>query len=178
MATQSGPAQIEITPYAGGTTLIITREQQLEDCSLSIERLNFEHRTQESAAPADYRKTGINVGLAISIADSNNIDLIAAAFATEVITDGTTPTEKKIVLKDDAGLEFPKFEVVVKPYIGEDLAEESEWWTILNAVAVSPDAFEQVFGLETQRQFNLRYMGLADPTTREKAVFGYVGATP
>lgn len=175
--TQSGPSQVEITPYDGGSTIIIPREAQLEDCSVSIERLNFEHRTQESAAPFDYRKTGINAGVAISVADVNNFDYLELAFAGNTVVDGTDPEKKKIVLSDDAGLEFPKFEVIVKPLIGTTIAPATEWITLLYSVPVSPDAWEQVFGLETQRQFNIRFMGLADPTSREKVVLGDITAT-
>lgn len=170
MPASSGPAQIEITPVGGGSTTIITREDQLEDAMMSIERLNFEHRTQESGAPIDYRKTGINAGLAVSIADVERFPLIGLAFGADVIVDGT---KRKIELSDDAGLEFAKFSLVVKPYAGAlPTTDQNQWWTFLNAVAVSPDAFEMAFGLETQRQFNLRFMALPDPSTRVKVIIG------
>lgn len=175
MPTASGPARIEI---GTGTPIIIDQEDQLDNCTLTIARLNFEHRTQASAAPWDYKKTGINVGLGISIADVDQLELIALAFNTDVITDALDATKKKIELYDDAGKSYTRQQVVVKPYIGEDLAPASQWWTLPSAAAVSTEDFTNVFGLEVQRSFPLMIMGLAAPGTRLKAVYGDITATP
>lgn len=175
MPTASGPAKIEI---GTATPIIIEPEDQLENCTLTIARLNFEHRTQASGAPWDYVKTGINISLGISIADVDQLELIALAFNTDVITDATDPTKKKIELYDDAGKRYTRRPVTVKPYIGEDLAPASQWWFLPSACAVSTEDFTNVFGLEVQRTFPLMIMGLADPTTRLKAVYGDATATP
>lgn len=176
MPSTSGPAQIVIGEGAGSITL--DREDQFENAVLTVNRLVFEHRTQLSAAPFDYRKTGLNLGLALSISDADNLDLIALAFNTVVETDATTPTKKRVVLRDDAGKTFARQKVVIKPYLGDVLAPADAWWTFPSGAVVSTDDFVQTFGLEAQRTSNLTIMGLADPTTLIKAIYGDATVVP
>ena len=173
MPSVSGPAQIEI----GTTTPItITRDMQFEDAMLSIERMNFELKTQQSDAPDDYRKTGISVGLSLSISDATNLNLIALALNTTVVSPGSNPY---IALSDDAGKGYTRIKVVVKPFASEVVSTDaSTWWTLPSAAAVTDEAFENAFGLTTQRAFSLRLMGLAVPTGTYKGIKAVYGTAP
>lgn len=183
MATRSGPAQIEVTPLgvSNPTTITIPREDQMEDAMITIERLVFEHRTQESAAPAKYIKTGINAGLAVSIANMEKFEYLGLAFSEQVVTQNLTGggVKQKIELSDDAGLEFAKYKVVIKPYIGATATTDAnKWWTFPHACVVSSETFEMAFGLETQQRFNIRFVALPDPNNnRVKVIIGDATAT-
>lgn len=172
----AGPAEFTIGEGVGA--IIITRDQQLADATLTINRPTLSLVNQASVEPSDMIRTGLSGGWAISISDWT-LDKIALAFGTTVITDAVTATKKKVVLTDRGGCKAPRLKVVAKPY-DCDLAttDKTRWITFPSAALITTDAFTTAFGLQTQRSFSIGIMAFPDPVTGARVIMGDETATP
>ena len=162
MPSVSGPCEVSVGE--GTTAFTVGRDQQFEDATLSVERMKFDLKTQASDAPDDYTKTGIKVGLTLSISDASSLSMCASAFNTGV--QGAVGSQY-IALSDDAGKGYTRQRIIIKPYLGDALSPPENWWIIPAAAAVADGAFEAAFGLTTQRNFNFQLVGLGS-TLSEK----------
>lgn len=176
MAPIAGPIEVTI---GTGTPIIISRDKQFENATLTIQTPQFNLTTQASAQPSNVIKQGFGATLMLSIAETDDLALLALRFARPIIVDGTTSTKKKIEIKDDAGCQFPRNKVIIKPYdcLGPT-ADASRWITFPSAITATADDFSEVFGIATQRSYNFGIMAMPDPTTGVRVIIGDETATP
>jgi hypothetical protein len=159
----AGPAQIEIdpgaTPYA-----TITKDMQLDDLVISLEKDVFELTNQQSSRPAGYIQTGVDITVNLSVGDMVlRNKLMALAVESTVIT---TTGKEKVNVSDQAGKALTSKKLLIKPYVGDTVsAAANDWLTIYKAVVISLADTEITYGLRTQQQIKIRFAAMPDSTT-------------
>lgn len=177
--TKSGPVQVEFiddstpTPV---TVATITRDDQLEDASFNVQRGYFGERNQSSAFPVNYRNTGVEAILQLSLANMT-LDNLVLAFDGVLVVDGVTPTDRKLTVGDDAGKRPTRYKVVVKPYDGETVTTDEECWITMPCGQIQTDNTNIAFGLETQSAANFSVYALPG-ATGERFFYGVESAQP
>jgi len=164
----AAPAQIVIDP--AGTPFTIAKDDQLEDCVVSVDKDVFELRSLASSRPQDVIQTGMNVRLTVVFADmARRLEAMALMFGTTVVT---ATTKRRVTLADNAGAAIPGKKIVIKPYNGELVSTDANSWiTLTNAKLVDTSGSNLAYGLATQQRLSLTFDAFRDGTGN-KVVFG------
>lgn len=163
-----GPAQVQIDP--DGVNIVVSRDQQLNELTITPILDTTPLNSQGSSQPLAYIQTGTGIQFDLSVADMDlKLTLLALAMNTTVVGSGAA---KKVEQKDLAGVKVQGKKVLIKPYDGLlPSADANSWITIPSAQISALDGTTLTYGLTTQQEIRLRFMGMPD-VTGIKAIYG------
>jgi hypothetical protein len=157
------------------TSLVLTKTDQLEACSVTLRTMVQPNNTQVSESPISETITGFEGSATISVAKETPL-LVERAFNTTYIPGVTVNDPGLHRISDKSGLtvgacnELPFRTVVIRPYgCGDSVLTDPEEWLIFPWAFFKADA-NPSFGIGTQFSYNIMFTAFPNPVTGKDRV--------
>jgi hypothetical protein len=125
-----GPAQVTIKNFDGDDNdLIFDADDQDGPTTVALTQQDFPLMTQASVFPCDFSHQGEEIRLQLSL-NTYDIETFGWLIRQNVITDATDATKKKVEGVSRVGQKPTRYEVIIKPTVGNvPVADANEWIT-------------------------------------------------
>lgn len=158
-------------------TVVINRQDQLNEAEIDIKELFEGEKSQVSTADTGRTKVGLEGMAKVSVIQQRITDL-AAFFNRPLIAGATSEDPRLLVLSDDGGCPITYKTVIIRPYSCEDPTTNVERWLIFPYASIEME-FTPRFGLGTQFSYMVNINALPDPETgKNRVLIGDTGLVP
>lgn len=154
ISSDSGSSWTDVGGTVGKSTIKILKKEK---------DLVFE---QNGTEPVDIVRVGSAAEVMVPIGEITLANLALALPGSTLVTDGGTPSKKKVVGNQGVGMQAVRdgkcVQLRVKPYVnGVPSTDANEWFTA--TLAYPTGDISQDIGLDSQRSFQVTFRCLPDP---------------